>query len=159
MDPGSYKLRAVSPSPQYASQWYDGKATAAAADKITVADSAAKGVTLVNFKLAGGAAVMPKVTVSGIVTDSVLNPVKTAHVFFVRAGFALNSNITIDDFRQYFDMNALGGGFQLEGNSVNVFQAKVDTTTGRYSLLIPPGSYIAFAEAPGYGTVFYPGTV
>ena len=135
----------------------DGKATAATADKITVADSAAKGITLVNFKLEGGVAVMPKVAVSGIVTDSALNPVKTAHIFFVRAGFALNSDITIDDFRQYFDMNASGGGFQLEGNSVNVFQANVDTTTGRYSLLIPTGSYIAFAGAPGYGTVFYPG--
>ncbi len=157
IDPGTYKLHAISPSLQYASQWYDGKATAATADKITVADSAAKGITLVNFKLEGGVAVMPKVAVSGIVTDSALNPVKTAHVFFVRAGFALNSNITIDDFRQYFDMNASGGGFQLEGNSVNVFQAKVDTTTGRYSLLIPTGSYIAFAGAPGYGTVFYPG--
>ena len=98
-----------------------------------------------------------KISVSGIVTDSVLNPVKTSYVFFVRAGFALNSNVTIDDFRDYFDMNAAGGGFQLQGNSPNVFQAKVDTTTGSYSLLIPAGSYIAFAEAPGYGTEFYPG--
>ena len=28
IDPGTYKLHAVSPSHQYASQWYDGKATA-----------------------------------------------------------------------------------------------------------------------------------
>ena len=157
IDPGTYKLHAVSPSPQYASQWYDGKATAATADIITVAGSSLSNiVTLVNFKLAGGAAVMPKVAVSGIVTDSALNPVKTAHVFFVRAGFALNSNITVDDFRQYFDMNDLKSDFRLEGNSSEVFQTEVDPT-GRYSLPIPKGAYIAFAKAPGYGTVFYPG--
>jgi hypothetical protein len=157
IDPGTYKLHAVSPSPQYASQWYDGKATAATADIITVAGSSLSNiVTLVNFKLAGGMAVMPKVTVSGIVTDSVLNPVKTAHVFFVQSGFALNSNITVDDFRQYFEMNDLTSDYRLEGNSKEVYQTKVDST-GHYSLPIPPGSYIAFAEAPGYGTVFYPG--
>ena len=54
IDPGTYKLHAVSPSPQYASQWYDGKATAATADIITVAGSSLSNiVTLVNFKLAG----------------------------------------------------------------------------------------------------------
>jgi hypothetical protein len=154
MDPGTYKLRAVSPSPQYASQWYDGAATAAGANVITVPDSPQ--VTIVNFSLAAGAAGLPKITVSGIVADSVLNPVKTAHVFFVRAGFALNSNITVDDFRQYFEMNDLTSDYRLEGNSKEVYQTKVDST-GDYSLPIPAGSYIAFAEAPGYGTVFYPG--
>ena len=157
IDPGYYKLHAVSPSPQYASQWYDGAATVDSAQDINILDSSKVGVYIINFALAEGAAKMPKISVSGIVTDSVLNPVKTSYVFFVRAGFALNSNVTIDDFRDYFDMNAAGGGFQLQGNSPNVFQAKVDTTTGSYSLLIPAGSYIAFAEAPGYGTEFYPG--
>ena len=156
IDPGAYKLHAVSPSLQYASQWYDGKATAADANKITVADSAAKGVTLVNFKLTGGAARMPKVTVSGIVTDSALLPVKNSHVFFVRSGFALNSNVSVDDFRQYFDMNDMRQDFHLDGKAAEVFQTKVDSL-GNYSLQIPTGSYIAFAEAPGYGTEFYPG--
>ena len=156
IDPGTYKLHAVSPSPQYASQWYDGKATAADADKITVADSAAKGVTLVSFKLTGGAARMPKVTVSGSVTDSALLPVKSSHVFFVQAGFALNSNVSVDDFRQYFDMNDMRQDFHLDGKAAQVFQTKVDSL-GNYSLQIPTGSYIAFAEAPGYGTEFYSG--
>ena len=157
IDPGTYKLHAISPSPQYASQWYDGKATAAAADVITVAGSSLSNiVTLVNFKLAGGAARMPKVTVSGIVADSTLNPVKTAHVFFVRAGFALNSNVSVDDFRQYFNMNDMRQDFHLDGKAAEVFQTKVDSL-GNYSLQIPTGSYISFAEAPGYGTEFYPG--
>ena len=90
---------------------------------------------------------MPKVAVSGIVTDSALNPVKTAHVFFVRAGFALNSNITVDDFRQYFDMNDLKSDFRLEGNSSEVFQTEVDPT-GRYSLPIPKGAD-RICESPG----------
>jgi len=153
MDPGNYKLHAVSPTPQYASQWYDGKATAAEANVIPVVDSL---VTNGDFSLAAGAAGLPKITISGIVTDSVLNPVKTAHVFFVQSSFALNSNITVDDFRQYFEMNDLTSDYRLEGNSKEVYQTKVDST-GHYSLPIPPGSYIAFAEAPGYGTVFYPG--
>ena len=156
IDPGTYKLHAVSPSPQYASQWYDGKATAADADVITVAGSSLSNiVTLVNFKLTGGAARMPKVTVSGIVTDSTLNPVKTAHVFFVRAGFALNSNTSVDDFRKHFDMNDLSEDFRLDGKSAEVFQTKVDSL-GIYSLQIPKGAYIAFAKAPGYGTEFFP---
>jgi hypothetical protein len=99
---------------------------------------------------------MPKVTVSGNVTDSALLPVKNSHVFFVRSGFALNSNVSVDDFRQYFDMNDLREDFHLDGKSAEVFQTKVDSL-GNYSLQIPTGSYIAFAEAPGYGTEFYPG--
>ena len=156
IDPGEYKLHAVSPSPQYASQWYDGKATAADADKINIADSAAKGVTLVNFTLTGGAARMPKITVSGIVTDSALLPIKNSHVIFVRAGFALNSNVSVDDFRQHFDMDELREDFHLDGKSAEVFQTKADSL-GNFSLQIPKGAYIAFAEAPGYGTEFYPG--
>jgi len=157
IDPGTYKLHAVSPSPQYASQWYDGKATAAAADKISVADSPLSNVvTLVDFKLAGGPAVKQKVTVSGIVTDSGMIPLGNSHVFFVRAGFAFNSNATIDDFRQFFAMNALRGDFRIEGSSAEVFQTKVDSL-GNYSLQIPKGAYIAFAKAPGYGEDFYPG--
>ncbi len=154
IDPGVYKLHAVSPSPQYASQWYDGAATVAEAEAFAVVDSPT--VRLINITLRGGAARMPKITVSGIVADSSLAPIKASHVFFVRAGFALNSNVTIDDFRQYFDMNASAGGFELEGNSVDVFQTKVDSL-GDYSLQIPVGSYIAFAAAQGYGTVFYQG--
>ncbi len=159
VDPGTYKVHAVSPSPEYASQWYDGKETAAEANVITVVDSPAGSrptVTVVPITLRGGAARMPKVTASGIVTDSALNPVKNSHVFFVRAGFALNSNLTIDDFRQYFNLNDLRSDFRLEGNSAEVFQTRADSA-GHFSLAIPKGAYIAFAEAPGYGTVFYPG--
>jgi len=154
IDPGSYKLHAISPSRQYESQWYDGKATATEANKIPVADSPA--VTIVNFTLSGGAARKPKITVSGIVTDSGMVPLNSSHVFFVRAGFAFNSNMTVDDYRQFFDMHEAGDDFRIEGNSAEVFQSKVDSA-GNYSLQLPKGTYIAFAKDPGYGTVFYPG--
>jgi protocatechuate 3,4-dioxygenase beta subunit len=152
IDPGVYKLHAVSPSPQYASQWYDGKTNPTEANTITIADSPA--VTIVNFRLTGGAARLPKVTVSGVVTDTASLPVKSSSVFFVRAGFALNSNASIDDFRKYFELNSGRGEFRLEGNSQHVYPVKVDSL-GNYSLQIPQGSYIAFAKAPGYATAFY----
>ncbi len=154
IDPGMYKLHAVSPSPQYASQWYDGKTNPSDANKVSVADTPA--VTIINFILRGGAVNLPKVTVSGSVTDSTSLAVKNSVVFFVRAGFALNSNVAVDDFRKVFELNGPRGDFRLEGNSPNVFQAKVDSL-GMYSLKIPQGAYIAFAKAPGYGTEFYLG--
>ncbi|HTY12521.1 MAG TPA: carboxypeptidase regulatory-like domain-containing protein [Bacteroidota bacterium] len=154
IDPGTYKLHAISSSPQYESQWYDGKTSAATADRITIADSPA--VTMVNFTLTGGPARKIKITASGVVTDSALLAIRNTHVFFVRAGFALNSNMSIDDFRQYFDLEGMRDDFRLEGNSAEVYQTKADSL-GRYSLTIPAGAYIALASAPGYGTVFYPG--
>ncbi len=51
INPGMYILHAVSPTPQYVSQWYDGKATAFDANRITVVDS--PGVTIANFTLRG----------------------------------------------------------------------------------------------------------
>jgi Secretion system C-terminal sorting domain/Carboxypeptidase regulatory-like domain len=152
IDPGVYKFHAVSPSPQYASQWYDGKTNPSDANKISIADTPA--VTIVSFILRGGAVNLPKVTLSGSVTDSAHLAVKNSGVFFVRAGFALNSNISLDDFRKSFELNEGRGDFRLEGNSPHVYPVKVDSL-GNYSLQIPQGSYIAFAKAPGYATAFY----
>ncbi|RPH36952.1 carboxypeptidase regulatory-like domain-containing protein, partial [bacterium] len=39
IDPGQYILHAISPTPEFASQWYDGKETALEANQITVLDS------------------------------------------------------------------------------------------------------------------------
>lgn len=44
--------------------------------------------------------------------------------------------------------------FRLDGNSVFVFKAKVDSL-GHYSLKVPQGSYVAGASARGYYRVFY----
>ena len=152
IDPGVYKFHAVSPSPQFAGQWYDGKTNPSDANKISIADTPA--VTIVNFILRGGPINLPKVTVSGSVTDSAHLAVKNSGVFFVRAGFALNSNISLDDFRKSFELNGGKGDFRLEGNSPHVYPAKVDSL-GKYSLQIPPGAYISFAKALGYAAAFY----
>lgn len=157
VDPGSYKLRANSPSGKYQSQWYDGKREPSLADVITVQDSPA--VTIANFKLRGGPDNLPKLTVTGTVKDTLGLPINgdNTRVIFVRAEFALNvgpgPNIFGDNFRKYFEFNPRGD-FRLEGNSEFVFKAKVDSL-GNYSVNLPPGGYIAFARSKGYSTEFY----
>ncbi len=155
IDPGTYKVRAVSPTPQYLSQWYDGQSDAKDANTITISDSSSNTPTVVNFSLRGIVR-LPKIAVSGIVTDTNLLPIKVANIFFVRSGFALNTKDTVDDFREYFNMNAMKDDCRLEGKSQNVYSAKTDSS-GTYSLQIPQGSYIAFAKARGYATEFYLG--
>jgi len=151
IDPGVYKLHAVSPTPQYASQWYDGKATAAEANQITIPDSPA--VTIANFTLRGGVARLPLVIVSGSVMDTLSNPVKGATVYFARDGFALNSNSTVEDFREMFDQTGAALDFRIEGASPHVFRVPADSL-GNYKIKIPPGIYIAYAKAPGYTAGF-----
>jgi len=153
IDPGTYKLHAISPTSKYLSQWYDGKYNPSDADKIIIPDSPQ--VTLaVNFKLRSGVSILPKITVSGLVTDTNLLPIKVANIFFVQSGFALNSKDTVDDFREYFNMNAWWGDFRLDGKSQHVYKVRVDSL-GKYSLKIPQGSYVAFAKAPRYETEYY----
>ena len=157
VDPGTYKLKANAPSLHFQSQWYDGKRDPMQADVITVQDSPS--VTIANFKLRGGPANLPKVTVSGTVTDTLGLPIGNANsrVVFVRAEFALNigagMNIAMENFRKYFEFNA-HGDFRLEGNSEFVTKAQVDST-GNYSVQLYPGRYLAFARAKGYSTEFY----
>jgi hypothetical protein len=148
VQPGSYKLRAIAPTPDYASQWYDGQTDVALANVVTVADSAA---TTVDFVLR---AKIKKVAVSGSVTDTLGAALHLpSRVFFVRAGFLLNSNTSLDDFRESLDDDH-ESDFKMDGGSRNVFSTKVDTL-GDYSLRIPTGSYIAFARATGYVTTFF----
>jgi hypothetical protein len=154
IDPGVYKLRAVSSTPKYASQWYDGKYNAIDANKITISDSSSVSPTVANFTLRGGVAILPMITISGLITDTNLLPIKVANIFFVRSGFALNSKDIDDDYREYFNMNSWKDDFKLEGKSQHVYHAKVDSL-GKYSLHIPQGSYIAFAKARGYAAEFY----
>ena len=152
VDAGSYVIHAVSPTPDYASQWYDGKTEAALANVVTVADSS---VTIIPIQLRAGPTLHPKVTVSGRVTDTLGAALKAANtrVFFVRAGFVLNSNSSVDDFRESFDDDD-GDDFRIDGSSPYVFSTKVDTL-GNYSMKIPIGPYIAFARAAGYITNFF----
>ena len=154
IDPGTYKVHAVSPTPRYASQWYDGKSDPKDANTITISDSSSGSPTEVDFALRGGVTILPMITVSGLVTDTNFLPIKAAHIFFVRYGFALNTKDTVDDFREYFNMNASKDDCRLEGKSQHVYSAKVDSL-GKYMLHIPQGSYIAFVKARGYATEFY----
>jgi protocatechuate 3,4-dioxygenase beta subunit len=153
IDPGTYKIHANSPSRNYLSQWYDGKEDPTLANIVTVRDT--PNVTIADFKLRGGITSVKKVTVKGTVTDTLGHVLKsvTPQVFFASAGFALNSNSSVDDFRKLFDAEP-SRDFRLDGNSDCVFQAKPDSL-GAYSLQLPMGSYIAYASAPGYATDYY----
>lgn len=152
IDPGVYKLHAVSPTPLYASQWYDGKASAYEANRITIADSPS--VTIANFILRNGPIRLPHIAVAGTVKDTASSPLKGASVFFVRLGFALNTNSTVEDFRSMFDLEGSALDFRLDGYSAHVFRAVTDSL-GRYSLKVIPDTYIAFARATGYAVEFY----
>ena len=152
VQPGSYKLRATSPTPDYLSQWYDGQADAASANVVTVADSA---TMIANFVLRGGPVLQPRIAVTGTVADTLGNPVgdSATRVIFVRAGFALNSNFYTEDYRESFDQDR-GMDFRMSGGSNYVFASGVDSL-GNYRVSVPVGHYIAFAESPGYTTSFY----
>ena len=72
----------------------------------------------------------------------------------MQSGFALNSKDIVDDFREYFNLNASKDDFRLEGNSKHVYHTKSIRLAGiRFNL--PQGLYIAFAKAPRYATEFY----
>ncbi len=153
VEPGSYKLQAISTTPNFASQWYDGQSEPAFANVVTVADS--PNVSSADFVLRGGPSQHPKVTASGRVIDTLGMALKVPNtrVFFVRAGFALNSNSSVDDFRESLDDDHTSD-FRMDGGSPYVFATTVDTL-GNYRLRIPMGNYIAFAQAPGFATTFF----
>jgi Secretion system C-terminal sorting domain/Carboxypeptidase regulatory-like domain len=150
IDPGSYKIHATSPSPLYDSQWYDGKTTADSATVIHIVDSS-QGITRADISLLGK---QSNVSVSGSVKDTLGVPIKKADVIFVNSNFALNANDSIDDFRDYFDINAGKIDCKLDGGSQQVIHI-IDSSNGTFNAKIPPGSYIAFAKADGYITEFY----
>ena len=151
IDPGKYKIHITSPSRLYESQWYDGQSTATDALVIPIKDST---TVLVNVVLRGGAAVQPKVSVSGSVKDTSNHPIKKAEVIFVNSNYALNANDSVDDFREYFDINAGKIDCSLDGGSQQVIHI-MDSSNGNFNANIPTGSYIAFARADSFITEFY----
>jgi hypothetical protein len=166
LDPGTYYARAIPLRYDYLPQWYNGAQSRTNATPITVADNT---TTTVNFRLQARAAVLPTFTVQGMVTDSTSAAISNATVFFVNAGFALNSHGDIgslhwfdrDDLQEMFEHHGGDGtgsdhDFSMEGNSHFVTKASVDAS-GKYSAALSQGSYIAFAAAPGYQRVFFNG--
>ncbi len=161
VDKGQYKVRATSPSGKYDNQWYNGVTEVQNATVVTITDSNSinPAPTFVPFKLHSGPQDLPKVMVSGFVTDTsgVALAQDSGRVVFVRADFALNFGgglqIGAENFRKYFDFN-LFNDFRLEGNSEHVFKARTDSL-GHYDIQLVPGAYIAFAKARGYGVEFF----
>lgn len=165
LDPGTYYARAIPLRYDYLPQWYNGAESRSTATPITVSDNA---TTTVNFTLQVRTAVLPTFTVQGMVTDSANVAITNATVFFVNAGFALNSHGDAgmlhwfdrdgleDMFEHQGDNNADDHDFRIDGKSHFVTKASVDAS-GNYSVTLSQGSYIAFAVAPGYQRVFFNG--
>ncbi len=165
LDSGTYFARAIPLRYDYLPQWYNGAQSRTDATPINVADNA---TTTVNFTLQARAAVLPTFTVQGMVTDSANAAISNAAVFFVSAGFALNSHGDISNlhwfdrgdiqemFEHHNEDSSRDHDFSLEGNSRFVTKANVDAS-GKYSATLTQGSYIAFAVAPGYQRVFFNG--
>jgi Carboxypeptidase regulatory-like domain/FlgD Ig-like domain len=160
LDDGSYLVRAIPLRPEYLPEWYNGVMEEKNATPVTVNDSS---TTTVNFTLEARASALPQFTVEGSVTDTTNAVIKNANVFFVRAGFCTNSMIPSngdwsndEDYRDLFENwnSAVLGDFRIDGHSQFVIKVAVDST-GSFSVHLAEGSYIAFAEAPGYERQFF----
>jgi hypothetical protein len=156
VDPGNYKVHAISPSKQYLSQWYDGakNADSATVVKVPAVDLLHPSPTFVNIVLSNGPAARPKLWVFGSVSDTLNAALKKADVYFVPYDFALNTNNTVDDYRKYFDVNAGLFDCRLDGNSQRVIHVQTDSA-GNYKFSVAAGSYIAFAKAKGYVAEYF----
>jgi hypothetical protein len=150
VDPGTYKIQAVSPYKQYLGQWYDGQTNASSANKVNVGTSSK---TEIDFRLKE-TSIQPKYSVSGSVKDTLKAAIKNADVFFVPSDFALNTNNTVSDFRKYFDVYANKTDCRLDGSSQHVVTVKTDTN-GNFTGHLTAGSYIAFSRVKGYVTEYY----
>jgi hypothetical protein len=158
VDPGSYYVRAEPVSGDYLAEWYDGASSQRDAKIVVVSNNAP---TPVDFTLQSRYKPV-YYTVKGNVIDSASHaPMKDAAVNFVLAGFALNGGkgfaadpTLAQDFRGMFDFNQ-SIDHRLDGTNVQfVFKARTDFE-GKFSLKLPPGSFLAFAEAKGHIKIFY----
>lgn len=108
VDVGNYFVRAVPLNPNYLPEWYNNVSDIKNATAISVTDSTT--VYTADFKLENRFYRLPKFTISGVVTDTLGNPVKGAWVVFARAGFVFNNArydqtdwATDVDYRAFFD--------------------------------------------------------
>ncbi len=182
IDFGTYSARAVPSKGNYLEQWYDGVTTADKAKPIDVKDTV---VVSVNFKLKSKVTIpvftvsgIVLDSAKKAVKDAWVSfAVSSFGYNSSRPGDSDWSGD--DDSRDMFDrgqMTSFGLGvvgampgvstimpgfdpsesfdFRLDGNSIYVYTTKVDST-GKYSLKLPQGSYIAQAYASGYYRLFY----
>ncbi len=157
VESGDYYVRAE--HPDYLPEWYDGAASLDKATKVTVVQN---GTTTVNFSLASRIRpILTQFVIEGTVVDTVRRaPIRGALVVFVDAEFALNSSRRVSDdvsmmanMRAHFDLDALLD-HRIDGSSRFVFKTHTDSL-GRYALRVPPGKYIASAQARGYVRIFF----
>ena len=158
VDPGSYYVRAEPMSADYLAEWYDGVSSQKDAKIVVVSNNAS---TVVNFTLQSRYKPV-YYTVKGSVVDSASHaPLKEAAVNFSLAGFALNGSKgfaadpnVAQDFRGMFDYDQ-SMDHRLDGTCVQfVFKARTDSA-GRFSVQLPQGSFIAYAEAKAHVKMFY----
>jgi hypothetical protein len=158
VDEGSYYVRAEPMNGNYLAQWYDGASSQRDAKLVVVTKNAS---TPINIKLQSRYKPVTY-TVKGSVIDSASHaPLKGAAVNFVLAGFALNGSrgfaadpTSAQDFRGIFDGNQMLD-FRLDGDAVQfVFKARTDSV-GKFSVQLPQGSFLAYAEAVGHIKIFY----
>ncbi len=163
VDEGNYFVQAVPLNPNYLPEWYNNVSDIKNATALSVTDSDSV-YTAANFKLENRFYRLPKFTISGVVTDTLGNPAKSAWVVFARAGFVFNdarynqSDWTTDvDYREFFDAAILDKGlshdFRLDGTSPFVYKTYVDSS-GVYQDTLPEGNYVVFAKAHGYYRAF-----
>ncbi len=163
VDEGNYFVRAVPLDPNYLPEWYNNVSDIMNATVIHVTDSTTDYTA--DFKLENRFYRLPKFTVSGMVTDTLGNPVKGSWVVFARAGFVFN-NARYDqadwetdvDYRAFFDAaigeKLISHDFRLDGASSFVFKTYVDSN-GVYQDTLPEGNYVVFAKANGYYRTFF----
>ncbi len=182
IDFGTYIARAEPMVGNYLDQWYDGASSMAQAKPINVKDTVVVPVnfrlkskaTIPVFAVSGTVLdtllkPVKNATVSFTVSSFGFNSAKpsgddwsgdddTRDLFDQgqARSFAIGTSSAMPGLgapAATADLNAVMD-FRLDGNSVYVFNTKVDSL-GRYSVNVPQGSYIAEASAPGYYRVFY----
>ena len=163
VEAGSYYVRAVPLIPNYVPEWYNNVQDLKNATRINVSDTS---VQTADFRLQNRFHLLPKFAISGMVTDTLGNPVKGAWVVFARDGFVFNSAKcsqnewnSNEDFRDFFTAAIHDKGvdhdFDLDDiHSPYVFRTYVDSN-GNYSDTLPEGNYILFANAKGYYRDFF----
>ncbi|HEY9165549.1 MAG TPA: T9SS type A sorting domain-containing protein [Candidatus Kryptonia bacterium] len=162
VDAGRYLVRATPTNPNYLPEWYNNVESILNATPIVVSDTSSH---VADFALHNRFFNLPKYVISGIVVDTLGNPVRGAWVVFARAGFVFNEARedqeeweSGEDFRDFFrdavhDIHE-DHDFSLEGHSPYVYKTFVDST-GAYRDTLPEGNYVIFARAVGYYRTFY----
>lgn len=163
VDKGNYFVHADPLNPNYLPEWFDNVTNIKDATSIMVINDSTH---VADFKLENRFHLLPKFTVSGMVTDSTGAAVKGAWVVFASAGFVYNEAREDQEewsndvnFRDFFNQanhdRNVNHDFGLDDiHSPYVFRTYVDSN-GAYLDTLPEGRYLVFANAAGYDRTFF----